>query len=252
MDRGRVFDSVADVYDAQRSGYPRALFADIVAAAQLRAGDRVLEVGCGSGHATVGFVAEGLDVLGVDPGLALIDLARRKFSGAAAARFVVAAFEEWPLEDRRFQLVAAAQSWHWVRGDIGYAKAAEALRPNGHLAIFGHTPAWSAELIDRLRPVYARLAPELWGPSPEAWYLPAGPIPELIAASGCFTLFQRRDYAWRRTYDARAFSAYLGTRSDHLGLSPARRDILLGSIGAALPEVVHTDWVTNLYVARVR
>jgi SAM-dependent methyltransferase len=228
------------------------LFADIVAAAPLRPGDRVLEVGCGSGQATAGFVAEGLEVLGVDPGAALIDLARRKFLGAAAAQFVVAEFEKWPLEDRRFQLVAAAQSWHWVKGDIGFSKAAEALRPDGHLAIFGHTPAWSAELMDRLRPVYSRLAPELWGPAPEAWYLPEGPIPELIAASGCFTFRLHRGYAWRRAYDARSFPAYLGTRSDHLILSPARRDELLGSVGAALPEVVHADWVTNLYVARVK
>lgn len=252
MDRGRVFDTVAAAYDAQRAGYPQALFADIVASAQLRPGDRVLEVGCGSGQATAGFVAVGLEVVGVDPGFALIDLARTKFSGAGPAQFVVSSFEDWPLEDRRFELVAAAQSWHWVRGDIGFAKAAEALRPNGHLAIFGHTPAWSAELVDRLRPVYARLAPELWGPLPEAWYLPKGPIPERIAASGCFTLRLHRGYAWRRAYDARSFSAYLGTRSDLLGLSQARRDELLASVTAALPEVVDTDWVTNLYVARVK
>jgi SAM-dependent methyltransferase len=237
---------VASIYDAQRAGYPQALFADIVAAAQLRQGDRVLEVGCGSGQATIGFVAEGLEVVGTDPGSALIDLARQKFLGrAAAAQFIVSTFEDWPLEERRFQLVTAAQSWHWVKGDISFAKAADALRPNGHLAIFGHSPAWSAELIDWIRPVYERIAPDLWGPAPEA------PIPELIAASGCFTFCVHRSYAWRRVYDACSFSAYLGTRSDHLRLSQARRDELLASVEATLPAVAHTDWVTNLYVARV-
>jgi ubiquinone/menaquinone biosynthesis C-methylase UbiE len=71
-----------------------------------------LEIGCGSGQATIGFAAEGLDVTGVDPGAALVDLARNKFVGSSTIRFEVASFEEWPLDDHKFHLVAAAQSWH--------------------------------------------------------------------------------------------------------------------------------------------
>ena len=220
--------------------------------AGLRRGDRVLEVGCGSGQATAGFVADGLDVTGVDPGAALIGLAERKFSNAKAVRFQVATFEDWPLEGRTFHLVAAAQSWHWLQTGLAFKKAAEALAPDGCLSIFGHTPAWSPELMARLRPAYAHWAPELRGPPPEAWYLPEGPVPGLIAASGCFDAPERRAYRWRRAYTPSAFAEYLGTRSDHLRLPQGRRDDLLRSVAAALPDVVETDWVTNLYVARVK
>jgi ubiquinone/menaquinone biosynthesis C-methylase UbiE len=157
MDRGRVFDSVAELYDVQRSGYPKALFADIMTIGRLRPGDRVLEVGCGSGQATSGFLAEGLDVTGIDPGASLVGLARDKFLASKAVRFEVTTFEEWPLEERKFNLVAAAQSWHWLRGDVAFAKAAGALVPSGSLAIFGHTPSWSNELIEMLKPIYMRL-----------------------------------------------------------------------------------------------
>lgn len=161
MSQSRTFDSVAALYDAQRSGYPEALFADLVSLGGLKRGDRVLEIGCGSGQATAGLVALGLDVDALDPGPALIELARLKFSDSPLPRFAVTSFEEWGLEDRKFRLVAAAQSWHWVRPDVGFPKAADALSPDGHLAIFGHTPHWSADIVERLRPVYLKWAPEL-------------------------------------------------------------------------------------------
>jgi ubiquinone/menaquinone biosynthesis C-methylase UbiE len=252
MEAGRSFDNVAAVYDAQRSGYPQKLFEDLSAIAILRKGDRVLEVGCGSGQATTGLVAQGFDIIAIDPGPSLVDLARQKFARSPRIQFAVASFEEWILGDQQFDLVAAAQSWHWVRPEIGFAKAAKALLPAGHLAIFGHRPAWSAELIERLEPVYRRLAPEIWGPLPEDWYLPSGPISGQFVASGRFESAVHRSYAWRRKYSSTGFAAYLGTRSDHIRLTRERRDELLTEVEANLPEEVDAAWVTNLYIAAVR
>ena len=251
MERGQTFDTVAATYDAHRSGYPSDLFARVVAFAGLKPGDCVLEIGCGSGLATAGFVAQGLDVTGVDPGASLVEIARERFASSASTRFEVATFERWEPRGRRFQLVAAAQSWHWVGADVGFAKAADALSPGGAIAIFGHTPAWSPALVSRLEPAYARLAPEFRGPPPEAWYLPNGPVRDLILASGHFGRVEHRQYAWRRSYAAAAFTAYLGTRSDHLLLPEAKRANLLAEVAKDLPEVVEADWVTNLYIAKV-
>ena len=103
MERGRVFDGAASLYDAARNGYPDALFADILSLSGLAPGNRVLEVGCGPGLATIGLVAAGFDVTAVDPGPALIELARAKFPPPAQARFEVATFEEWPLPAEKFR-----------------------------------------------------------------------------------------------------------------------------------------------------
>jgi hypothetical protein len=148
-------------------------------------------------------------------------------------------------------LVAAAQSWHWVRPDIGFEKAARALAPGGRLAVFGHTPRWSTEIVAAMAPVYLRLAPEIWGPPAENWYLPEGPISALFAESRRFDEVARRSYAWERRYSSTSFAAYLGTRSDHLRLSKERRDALLSEVELALPDEVNARWATNLYVARV-
>src|SRR5271165_3151155 len=87
MEPGRSFDRVAALYDAQRSGYPEKLFADISEIAALERGDRVLEVGCGSGLATSGFVALGLEITAIDPGPSLVALARQKFANSSNVQF---------------------------------------------------------------------------------------------------------------------------------------------------------------------
>jgi len=249
MERGRTFDGAASLYDSARNGYPDALFADIARIAGLAAGDRALEVGCGSGLATAGLIAAGLYVTAVDPGPALIEIAKAKFPPPARARFELATFENWSLPLEKFRLVAAAQSWHWAPADVSYAKAADALAPEGWLAIFGHTQTWSDALLAELRPIYAEYAPELSrGPGTD-WYLPSGPIADLIAGSGRFGAVQHRGYAWRRTYSAAEFADYLGSQSDHLLLSAERRETLLGAVRERLSATVDADWATNLYMA---
>jgi len=252
MEPGRTFNNVAAKYDAQRSGYPEALFDDLLEMARLEPGHRVLEIGCGTGLATAGFAARGLRVVAIDPGPALLDIARPNFTKFPDVEFEIASFEDWLLGERSFQLVAAAQSWHWVRAEIGFEKAWSALSPGGRLAIFGHTPRWSPEIVDALQPVYLRFAPEIWGPPLENWYLPEGPISHFLSASGRFEQAVHRNYTWARQYSSKSFAAYLGTRSDHLRLTKEQREALLSEVELALPTEVNAGWETNLYVARVR
>ena len=48
----RTFGRVGDRYEQVRPSYPEALYEDLVAAASLAPGDRLLEVGCATGKAT--------------------------------------------------------------------------------------------------------------------------------------------------------------------------------------------------------
>jgi SAM-dependent methyltransferase len=252
METGRVFDAVAAAYDAQRSGYPEALFDDLLEMSRLKPGQRVLEIGCGTGQATAGFATRGLRVIAIDPGSALLEVARQKFDDFQNVEFEATSFEDWPIGERSFQLIATAQSWHWVRPEVGFEKGSRALSPAGHLAIFGHTRRWSPEIMEALRPVYLRVAPGIWGPPGENWYLPEWPISDLVAASGRFEKVSHRNYKWARRYSSKAFAAYLGTLSDHLRFGKDRREALLSEVESTLPNEVSAEWETNLYVATVR
>ena len=51
---------------------------------------------------------------------------------------------------RRFDAVIAAQAWHWVDPVAGAAQAAQALRPNGRLAVFWNSPLPPRELSEAM------------------------------------------------------------------------------------------------------
>jgi ubiquinone/menaquinone biosynthesis C-methylase UbiE len=56
MERKYTFDKVAKEYDKYRPDYPDQLFRDILDYSALNPKDSLLEIGCGTGQATKGFV----------------------------------------------------------------------------------------------------------------------------------------------------------------------------------------------------
>lgn len=146
------FGTDAQRYDEARPGYPEDLVARIVAGSP---GSDVLDVGCGTGIAARQFQAAGCAVLGVEPDARMAGIAR-----ARGLQVEVATFEAWQPGDRRFDAVIAAQSWHWVDPDAGALKAAQVLRPDGRLAIFGHVFEPPVEVAEPFAAAYRRVAPD--------------------------------------------------------------------------------------------
>ena len=65
-------------------------------------------------------------------------------------------FEDWTVEHGAFDLVYAAQAWHWVDGTIGYPMVAAALRSGGTVALFWNQPEeWDGDLGRDIDAVYA-------------------------------------------------------------------------------------------------
>jgi SAM-dependent methyltransferase len=132
---GRVFDGMADEYDRRRPAYPDELVDQACRAAGIGSGDRVLEVGCGSGQLTRALAGRGLHVTALEPGASLIALARRNLDGAGAVEFVNASFEDAVLPRQRFRAVFSASAFHWVDPGVSWRKAADVLAPGGTLAL---------------------------------------------------------------------------------------------------------------------
>ncbi|WP_330342072.1 class I SAM-dependent methyltransferase [Streptomyces sp. NBC_00557] len=135
---GRVFNEVAELYDRVRPGHPDELFADLCALTGLDERSSVLEVGCGTGQATRSLAALGCSVTAVEPGRVMAALARRRVASFPNVGIETSTFEEWDDRGRRFGVLAAASSWHWVDPSTGWQRAHEVLHPGGWMALLGN------------------------------------------------------------------------------------------------------------------
>ena len=94
--------------------YRDELFADLGAITGVRRTSSVLEVGCGTGQATRSLAGLGFSVTAVEPGAGMAAIACRHLGGSDNVEVDVSDFEHWDDRGRRFDLLLAAGSWHWV------------------------------------------------------------------------------------------------------------------------------------------
>jgi SAM-dependent methyltransferase len=252
-----VFGEVAELYDKARPGYPEALADDVLEFVGLDS-PRILEVGAGTGKATVLFAARGLEVVGIEPSADMAAVARRRCKDFPRVSIHGETFEEWRVTAELFDVIAAAQAWHWVSPEIRYSKADQVLRPLGILAVFWNRPLWEdSALRGAIDEVYERRAPALKAREPG---FPGLSQPQAdreraqeIEASGLFGPVTERSYRWARTYSVAEYLQLLETQSDHRMLPESERDTLLAGVGEVIEGAggrLTMAYVTRLYLAR--
>jgi cyclopropane fatty-acyl-phospholipid synthase-like methyltransferase len=102
-----TFDRVAEQYDDARPVAPNEVFDDLVGLAALAPGARLLEIGCGTGQATIPLAERGFEILAVELGAQLAAVARRKLAAFPRVEIVTAPFEQWDPGDARFDAVCS-------------------------------------------------------------------------------------------------------------------------------------------------
>jgi SAM-dependent methyltransferase len=132
-----TFDDSPELYDRSRAVAPPRLFDDLVALARLGPGARLVEIGCGTGQATLPLAERGFEIVGIELGENLAGLARRKLAPFPRVRIVIASFEQWQPAGDGYDGVVSFNAFHWVDPEVRYAKSAEVLRPGGALAVMG-------------------------------------------------------------------------------------------------------------------
>jgi SAM-dependent methyltransferase len=161
---GKVFNEVAVEYDRNRPAYPDALVDQACEVAGIGDGDRVLEIGCGTGQLTRSLLARGLRVTALEPGDQLIGIAEENLKDAGDVELVHARLEDMQLPRESYEAVFSASAIHWVDPDLGWRKIADALAPNGTLALiqyFGLKEQRSVDDQEALLSAIHRHAPEL-------------------------------------------------------------------------------------------
>lgn len=247
IDPRPVFGGVAETYDRIRPTYPSQAIDDLIDFAQVGPGDQVLEVGAGTGKATVALGARGLGVVALEATPEMAEVARHNCGHFANVAVRTGSFEDWEEGAGSFRLLVSAQSWHWMTSDRA-ALAHRALQPGGSLAVLWNTTTWpDRDLRHGLEATYARHAPELTlgGPATDHW-------PEEMGASGLFTGPRRLDYRFEVVYPTAQYTELVGTYSDHLVLGRAALARLLEAVATVVDAnggQAQVEYQTRLYLA---
>jgi len=251
--RRSTFDEAAELYDRARPGYPAALFEDLAELTSIGPGSRVLEIGPGTGQATLPLAERGCRVVAVELGADLAAVARRKLAGFANVEVVTAAFEDWPLPAEAFDLVLAATAFHWIDPAVRIDKVADALRPGGSLATITthHVAGGDESFFADAQSCYVRWDPD----TPTALTLKsATDIPSshyLLDRTDRFGPPVLRRYEWDRSYTTVSYLELLLTYSGHRALEPKAQSSLLGCI-AQLIDTGYGGQITKRYLTELR
>jgi SAM-dependent methyltransferase len=206
----------------------------------VRGGDHVLEIGCGTGKATRPLAERGLQVTCVELGAGLAAQARRNLTELRNVDVAEGAFENWePTAGMRFDLVAAATSWHWIDVDVRYRKAWDVLRPGGHGAFWSATHVFPEDgdpFFAEIQEVYEEIDEGL--PPNAAWPKPNELADQRveIEATGLFENVRVRQFDWEIAYDADGYIDLLSTFSGHIAMEPWQRDRLFGEVRRRLAD----------------
>jgi SAM-dependent methyltransferase len=252
--RRESFDRVAELYDAYRPGYPEAMVDYVVGAAGLTPDARILEIGSGTGKSTDGFARRGYRMLCVEPGARLLAVAQAKLAAYPGVQFENVRFEDWQLERGSFDLVISGQAWHWIPDDVGYAKAAAALKDGGHLALFWNRPVMEPAVRGILDAVFRRCAPQLAKPQPteDEQREADRRYADRIEASGIFGPVAVRQFGWSQRLTTEQYVGGMRTQSDLQTLpEPSQRCLFAGLSEAVegLGGYLEQGWRTVLYLA---
>lgn len=253
-----TFDPIAELYDRVRPGYPAELLKDISGLGGIGPGARVLEIGCGTGQLTGSLAALGCEIVAVELGPQLADLARRNLAEFQQVRVVTGSFEDWSPQDGPFDVVVSATAFHWLDPATRVRKAADVLKPSGSLAIVitHHVAREQDPFFDDSQDCYERwdptYAPDSRPPRPEDVPIDTQEVED----SGRFETPVVRRYEWELEYTTREYVDLISTYSANLVLEPEARQRLFTCIEDLIDSrysgFITKPYLTELQVARLR
>jgi ubiquinone/menaquinone biosynthesis C-methylase UbiE len=147
------FGAIARDYDRFRPGPPQEAVQWLVPSGTVD----VLEIGAGTGALTRRLVERARHVRAVEPDARMRAVLRAR---TPDAEVVAGRGEEIPAEDRSFDVVIGASSWHWVDEELALPEVARVLRPGGRSRCCGAGRTAASTGCDRCGSAEGRPGPK--------------------------------------------------------------------------------------------
>lgn len=229
MEFRRVFNEIPEAFDRWRPRYCQEAFDAIIGHAALAPGKSMLEIGPGTGQATMPFLRTGCDYLGIELGDHLAALLRKKCRGYDNFRLIQDDFITHDFGAARFDLILSAATIQWIDEDVAFPKCFALLKEGGVLAMMFtrrdyRTP--NEALYQDIQRVYS------------AYFHPETPYTRRFAYDNApeygFTNLQRLEFHTACVYTADEYAACVGTHCDHIVLREPDRSLFFSGIRDAI------------------
>jgi len=248
------FNLAADYYDQYRPGYPQQMIELLAKKTNLTSQSKVLEIGAGSGKATELLLPYDCYIHCVEPGGELVKRGQEKFKRNPKITYECIRFEEKKNEYERYDLIFAAQSFHWVPQPAGFEKCAVLLKSDGSLAL-----VWNMYLYDespehqsliQLSQKYGGFADFITlDQAKERIRFIAGGIKD----SGWFTEPDIDQYIWNKAYTAQEYCGFVKTGNRFLQLPEEEKERAYQEITQLAENnngIIQRPYLTVLYTAK--
>jgi SAM-dependent methyltransferase len=249
------FDEDVANYDRARPRYPTELFERLERWCGMGAGTRVLEIGPGTGLATLPLLELGAEIVAVEPGHNMVAYLRRRVEGRRC-RVIESRFEDASV-DGAFDLAVAGTSFHWVEPVAGIEKLARLLPCGAWLALFWNVHAHPGEVDEAWHAALTGVARRFGADQPSD-----GPIYPFdvdartadITTGGHFEMVEHEIIGWTHIHDAESMRALFASFSNWSTIAEPDRTTALDEVAALVDErfggSITRTYSTALYVAR--
>jgi len=134
------FSDRAENYAKYRPGYPREILEFLADKCTLTEDSLVADVGSGTGILSELFLENGNRVLAVEPNEEMRKAAEGFLGDYPRFESVAGAAEDTTLAQESVDLIAVANSLHWVKVEAARAEFSRLLKPGGRLAVIWNIP----------------------------------------------------------------------------------------------------------------
>ena len=254
MDKRFTFNEDAMNYEKWRPNYCEELFHDIMEYSKIDSHKKALEIGIGTGQATLPFLKTGCDLRAIELGENLAEFSKNKFKSYKNFNILNIPFEDFNGDENTFDLIYSATAFHWIDENIGYPKAFKLLKPGGTLALFWNKPFIGRKddlLHKKIQNIYEKYKPSKAKPieKDKEHYKE---LLEKLKKYG-FKDVELKLYHKTRTFNACDYISLLNTYSDHRTMNLAIKAKFEEEIKEAILEhnnLLRVYDTMELYLAR--
>ncbi|WP_432667475.1 class I SAM-dependent methyltransferase [Wukongibacter baidiensis] len=234
-----TFNTVYKEYDKWRPTYVKELYEDIFAYKKINSSSKAVEIGIGTGQATLPILETGCYLTAVEYGDKLSIYAKQKFTCYRKFDVVNVKFEDFECEDNSLDLIYSASAFHWIPEEIGYTKVFNLLKSGGVFARFANHPYKDKSrsgMHEALQKVYDVYMPGVLGSEKEYSEENAKNRAKIANKYG-FIDTDYKMYYRTRTFTSDEYILLLGTYSDHVAIEEKKRKKFFTEIKNTIDEL---------------